>query len=101
MTWCCSDHSGRQVQCTVVVEFQVRDFFVNLKVSTIRERITLNQFQFQFKVPGDGVILCPSYYTVYLLVSNYLLKRTVHIIGRTEYLENGCMIRKWPEEDGQ
>ena len=69
------------------------------KASTIREKITLNHFQ--FKVSGDGVILCPSYYTVYLLVSNYLLKRTVHIIGRTEYLENGCMIRKWPEEDGQ
>ena len=63
MTWCCSDHSGRQIQCTVVVGFQVRDFFGNLKASTIRERITLNHFQFQFKIPGDGVILCPSYYT--------------------------------------
>ena len=30
MSWCCSDHSRRQIQCTVVVEFQLRDFFRNL-----------------------------------------------------------------------
>ena len=47
MTWCCSDHSGRQIQCTVVVGFQVKDFFGKFKVSTTREKITLNQFQFQ------------------------------------------------------
>ena len=44
MTWGCSDHSGRQIQCTVIVGFQVKDLF-----GTIRERITLNQFH--FKVP--------------------------------------------------
>ena len=39
--------SGRQIQCTVVVGFQVKDFFGKFKVSTTREKITLNQFQFQ------------------------------------------------------
>ena len=29
MTWCCSDHSGGQIQCMMVVEFQ--DRFVNIK----------------------------------------------------------------------
>ena len=43
--------------------FKWEHFFGNIKSSTIRERITLNNFQFQFKVPGDSVILCPSYYT--------------------------------------
>ena len=47
----------------------MRDFFGNLKASTIRERITLNHFQFQFKIPGDGVILCPSYYTYRTFIS--------------------------------